>query len=108
MFLLWIPILLVVLALAIAAPFAAAWATAELTRRLSKAARISITVLAVAVSLSWLAFPSPKWAFFGAVMSWLAAAMVTVEANYRRRARRAVMPPVWHQAQTQAPSAPTQ
>ncbi|MFI1280981.1 hypothetical protein ACH4U5_09505 [Streptomyces sp. NPDC020858] len=99
--------LLVGLALVIAAPFAAAWATAELTRRLSKAARISITVLAVAVSLWWLAVPSPRWAFFGAVMSWLAVAMVTVEANYRQRARRAVMPPAWNQAQTQAPSAPT-
>ncbi|MFD7259058.1 hypothetical protein [Streptomyces sp. NPDC059874] len=91
-------------ALIIAAPVAAAWATAELTRRLSKAARIGITVLAVTVSLWWLAVPSPRWAVFGAVMSWLAVAMMIVEANYRRRARRTVMPPARNQAQTfQAP-----
>ncbi|WP_030840333.1 hypothetical protein [Streptomyces sp. NRRL F-4474] len=99
MLLLWIPMLLVVPVLTIAAPIAAVRATAELTRRLSKAARISITVLAVAVSLWWLAVPSLRWATFGAVMSWLAVAMMTVEANYRRRARRAVMPPTWNQAQ---------
>ncbi|MET9962786.1 hypothetical protein ABZ128_27570 [Streptomyces sp. NPDC006326] len=99
--------LLVVLALAIAAPFAAAWAAAELTRRLPGGARIGITVLAVAVSLWWLAVPSLRWAAFGAVLSWIAVAMATVEAVGRRRARRPVMPPEWYQARTQGPSAPT-
>lgn len=85
--LLWIPMLLVGLALVFGAPVVAVRASAELTRGLSRVVRYGVAVLAVTVSLWWLVIPSPRWAFFWAVMSWLAVAMMAVEANYRRRAR---------------------
>ncbi|MEU9237224.1 hypothetical protein [Streptomyces subrutilus] len=97
---LWLALLLVAVALTIWAPFAAAWASVELTRHLPGLARIGITVLAVAGSLWGLAFPSLGWATFAALVTWVAVAVATAEARKRRQARRTVVPPVWQQTQT--------
>lgn len=97
---LWLALLLVAVALTIWAPFAAAWSSIELTRHMPGLARIAITVLAVAGSLWWLAFPSLGWATFAALVTWVAVAMATAEARQRRRARRTVVSPVWQQTQT--------
>lgn len=119
-----IPLLLIGLALTAAAPFAAAWATNELARRLRLPARIALAALAVAASLWWLLADDPALYLLGALSSWAAVAVATTAATVRVVRRRAMdpgrlqrridawhaahpaMPPGWYGGPTQWPHQP--